>query len=34
MDVYIDLENDKQTLKASNEPYLIDLEPGEHEIFL
>lgn len=32
MDVYIDSENNKQTLIASDEPYLIDLEPGEHEI--
>ena len=32
VDVYIDSEDNKQTLKPSKEPYLIDLEPGQHEI--
>lgn len=32
VDVYIDSEDNKYTLKPNKTPYLIDLEPGEHEI--
>lgn len=32
VDVYIDSENNKQTLKARREPYVFDLEPGQHII--
>ena len=32
VDVYIDSMENKMTLKAQNEPYLIDVEPGQHEI--
>jgi hypothetical protein len=32
VDAHIDSEGNVQTLKASKEPYLIDLEPGAHQI--
>ena len=32
IEIYIDSMEDKMVLKASNEPYLIDVEPGQHEI--
>ncbi len=32
VNVFIDSEDNMQTLKASKEPYLIDLEPGEHQL--
>ena len=32
IEIYIDSMEEKMVLKASNEPYLIDIEPGKHEI--
>lgn len=32
VEVYIDSMENKQLLQARNEPYLIDLQPGQHEI--
>lgn len=32
VEVYIDSMDNQRTLKASAEPYLIDMEPGEHQM--
>lgn len=32
VDMYIDSETNVQRLKSSSTPYLIDMEPGQHEI--
>lgn len=32
VEVYLDTMDNKRVLKASKEPYLIDVEPGEHEL--
>lgn len=32
VNVYIDSEDDMVTLKADKEPYIIDLDPGEHTL--
>lgn len=32
VEAYLDSENNKMVLKARNEPYLIDVTPGQHQL--